>query len=294
MMKTHPLRNGKDIQYMRELTNMLASASTIVDFEEKMQISSIRNTVRIWEQEDRVVGFAFIDDYQNLWLETLLDFVSLDQLEDEMITWGVTCLQQHNTETGLKDTLDCSCSATDNRRILVLKQHGFIQTDIRSLHYSRPLNDTVILHPLPMGFSIRPVKGRQEVAALVRLHRQAFGTDAMTIEYRLAMMNAPAYIPELDLLGIAPDGELAAFCVCGFDDSEKKIGYTDPIGTHPRYQKMGLGKALITAGLIMLKESGAERVRLGTSSENVAMQRLAESLDFQCVSEKLWFSKVVT
>jgi mycothiol synthase len=116
----------------------------------------------------------------------------------------------------------------------------------------------------------------------------------MTVDYRLAMMNTPQYIQELDLVVVTPNDELAAFCVCGFDDPDKKIGYTDPIGTHPSYQRIGLGKAITSAGLIALKNAGANTVRLGTSSENVAMQKLASVLGFICVSEKLWFSKAIS
>jgi mycothiol synthase len=126
------------------------------------------------------------------------------------------------------------------------------------------------------------------------LHRAAFGTDHMSLEYRLAMMSTPQYIRELDLVAVAPNDELAAFCVCGFDDPARKIGYTDPVGTHPTYQRRGLGRALISAGLLTLKNAGANTVRLGTSSDNIAMQKLAAGAGFMCVSEKLWFSKDVS
>jgi ribosomal protein S18 acetylase RimI-like enzyme len=115
----------------------------------------------------------------------------------------------------------------------------------------------------------------------------------MTAEYRFAMMNSPQYIPEMDLVAVTSNDELAAFCVCSFDDSDKSIGYTDPIGIHPAYRRIGLGKALISAGLIALKKAGASTARLGTSSENIAMQKLASKLGFICIAEKLWFSKTV-
>ena len=62
---------------------------------------------------------------------------------------------------------------------------------------------------------------------------------------------------------------------------------------HPRFQRLGLGKAIVTAGLRLLASRGVTTVELGTGSNNVPMQRLAESLGFVCVSEKLWFSKTV-
>jgi len=115
----------------------------------------------------------------------------------------------------------------------------------------------------------------------------------MTKEERIAMMNAPHYRADLDLVVEASNGDLAAFCVCGFYDMGKKSGFTDPIGTSPKYQRLGLGKAIVSFGLNQLKENGAEVVELGTSSENTPMQKLAEMSGFVRVSEKLWFSKSV-
>jgi ribosomal protein S18 acetylase RimI-like enzyme len=293
-MESSLLHDDNDVQAMRELRGRLASGSTIVDFDEQILLSSIRSTTRIWKQNNQIVGFAFVDEFNNLWFETETEFALLDELETEIVQWGVICIKRHNAETGTDNTLDGTCSANDSHRSSLLRKHGFLLEEVRSLHYSRPLSQRIIEYPLPLGFSIRCVKGKDEVEQLVALHRAAFGTDNMTIEYRIAMMDTPQYVREMDLVAVTPNDELSAFCVCGFDDPDKSVGYTDPIGTHPSYQRMGLGKALVSAGLIALKKAGANTVRLGTSSKNIAMQELADDLGFICVSEKLWFSKAVS
>jgi ribosomal protein S18 acetylase RimI-like enzyme len=137
------------------------------------------------------------------------------------------------------------------------------------------------------------VTGENEVEALVSLHRSAFGTENMTVEERLAIMRAPNYVPELDLVVLAPNRELCAFCICRFEEGDDHTGYTDPIGTHLCYKRMGLGKALLSAGLRSIQQRGAIIAKLGTSSENIPMQKLAERVGFVCVSENLWFSKEV-
>jgi mycothiol synthase len=293
-MESSILHDDNDIQAMRELRGRLASKSTIVDFDEQILLSSIRATTRIWRQGNEIVGFAFVDESNNLWFDTETEFALLDVLEAEIVGWGVICIKRRITETGTANILDSTCNTNNNHRIHVLEKHGFMANKVRSLQYSHSLNEPMIEYPLPSGFSIRCVKGKAEVEQLVDLHRAAFGTNHMTIEYRLAMMSTMQYIQEMDLVVMTPNDELAAFCVCGFDDPNKKIGYTDPIGTHPSYRRFGLGKALISAGLIALKNAGANTVRLGTSSENIAMQKLANDLGFVCVSEKLWFSKAVS
>jgi mycothiol synthase len=292
-MQSSLLSDDRDIQAIREFMAGLPSKPTIVDFEEQVLLASIRGATRIWKDANHLVGFAFVDEYNNLWFETETGSASLDELETEIVGWGVICVQRRNAEKGTAHTLDCTCQATDSRRIHLLKKHGFTPEPVRSLGYLRSLDQPIIASPLPAGFSIRCVKGTDEVEQLVALHRAAFGTDHMSLEYRLAMMSTSQYIRELDLVAVAPNDELAAFCVCGFDDPHRNIGYTDPIGTHPSYQRLGLGKALISAGLLALKNGGANTVRLGTSSANIAMQSLAERAGFLCVSEKLWFSQDV-
>jgi ribosomal protein S18 acetylase RimI-like enzyme len=288
------LCHKNDVDSMRELMGRLSSKSTIVDFDEHMQLPTVQNTVRIWKDEQKIIGFAYVDDYYNLWFETEANYHFLDELERQIVEWGSTCIKKRNAETGTENTLDCSCRADNTERIHLLEKHGFVQQTMRTRHYTRPLDLPIIPYPLPDSFSIRSVHSTDEVRSLVSLHQAAFGTTNMTVEQRLAMMRTPHYHPEMDLVVAAPNGELAAFCVCGFDDLDKNIGWTDPIGTHPHYQKIGLAKAVISAGLMMLEKAGATVAKLGTNSENVAMQKLAEQLGFVCTSEKLWFSKNVS
>jgi hypothetical protein len=50
---------------------------------------------------------------------------------------------------------------------------------------------------------------------------------------------------------------------------------------------------VLAAGLNTLRNRQLDCAKLGTSSENISMQRLAETLGFQVVSEHFWFSKEV-
>jgi ribosomal protein S18 acetylase RimI-like enzyme len=170
---------------------------------------------------------------------------------------------------------------------------------MRSLHMVRPLDEPVATPRVPAGFAIRHVVGDQEVEALVALHRAAFGTQNMTVEERLAMMHLPNYDPELDLLVTAPDGQFAAYCMCCISPEEnartgRNVGHTDPVGTHPAFQRRGLAKALLLTGLHKLKQRGLDAAVLGTNSDNVAMQRTAQAVGFRVHSTLLWFAKSVS
>jgi ribosomal protein S18 acetylase RimI-like enzyme len=136
--------------------------------------------------------------------------------------------------------------------------------------------------------------GETEAAAVVELQRTALQTESMTIPVRLALMRAPDYSPELDLVVEAPNGKLAAFCFCTLERGDQKgIGYAEPIGTHPAYRGVGLGKALLCIALKALSAKGCRTARLSTSAENIPMQHLAESLGFTLDDDLLWFSKSI-
>jgi mycothiol synthase len=98
---------------------------------------------------------------------------------------------------------------------------------------------------------------------VVVLHRAAFGTPHMTIEGQLSWMRMPEYDPTLDLVAVAPDGALAAYVLCSISEQEnllagRRVGYTDSVATHPKFQRRGLAKALLVKGLNLLRQRGME------------------------------------
>ena len=120
----------------------------------------------------------------------------------------------------------------------------------------------------------------------------------MTTEYKLAMMRTPSYDPYMDLVAIAPDGRLAAYCVCFISVEEntlagRKIGHTDPIATHPDFRRHGLSKALLLTGLSLLKERSMDFAQLGTSRENMGMLHTAGSVGFRITKTVLWYRKSI-
>jgi len=287
-----PLKGEKDAEDIRRLLIEVGDSCSISDFEEHIQMKAVQESMRLWRDTDTLAGFGYVDEYCNLWFETKKG-QNLPALEDEIIAWGIHCLRLRNNDSGTNDPLDHCCSAANTHRQELLLRNGFTQGTQRSLTYTHHLREPDKIFPFPPGYTWRSVNQYDSIESLVALHQAAFGTENMTAEYRRAMMNTPHYQQELDLVAVAPDGSLAAFCVCGFNDEAKLTGYTDPIGTHPDHQQKGLAKSLVSTGMMLLANSGAQKVELGTSSENIPMQKLALSLGFDLTAEKLWFSKAV-
>ncbi len=276
----------------------IADYPSPVDVREALALTNVQDNTRLWfDAKGWIIAFAFVDSYHSLHFEFDQQAACPD-LESEIVSWGETCLRRAMQEGRETLTLHASCRDDDVERIAFLKQYGFVTQKVRSLQMIRPLDGPIVVPHVPAGFSVRHVAGEHEVEALVALHRAAFGTKMMTVEERLAMMRVPDYDPALDLVAVALDGRLAATCMCSISHEEnvrtgRKEGYTDPIATHPDFQRQGLAKALLLTGFHKLKQRGIETAVLGTSSENIAMQRTAQAVGFRVQSTKLWFSKSV-
>ncbi|MHB8806360.1 MAG: GNAT family N-acetyltransferase [Anaerolineaceae bacterium] len=283
--------------YILLIRNLLIKAGeedALIMFEESIQSETVQKTIRVWREKDALIAFAYIDDYANLRFTIAPEHASV-VLEDEIVDWGVRSMQIRNLQRQENRTLDASCDSSNLKRIELFMRSGFVKEDLRSLDYSRTLITPLPFYSLPAGFVIRFVKGEEEVEALVDLHRAAFGTQEMTVEQRLAIMRTPQYLPDLDLVVESEDRRLAAFCICEMETRSDGmiVGYPDPIGTYPEYQRRGLASALISVGLQNLKERGAIRAESGTSSKNIGMQHLFEKMGFTCSAEQVWFSKML-
>ena len=288
--------NEKDFQVIIDLLNKLRPAEhrndypVKVDIEENLASESICANTRLWFDDGQPIAWAYVDDFNKLRWELEGQYNEL--IGKELVSWGETCIRKISTNDDETVTLDTSCREDYTERLSFLKLHGFQQADETSIAMTRDLSKPISEPKLPQGFIIRPIKGMEEAEAVASTHRAAFGTDYMTTENRLAIMNTSEYNPSLDLLVIAPDGTVAAYCSCAVNE-ETKAGDTDPVATHPKYQRMGLARALLLTGMRLLKERGVKSAHLGTSGKNIAMQKTAESVGFKVEYTTIWFSKEI-
>ncbi|MBI5951402.1 MAG: GNAT family N-acetyltransferase [Chloroflexi bacterium] len=286
----------KDFQTMLDLMARVRPSAhardypSKVDIEENLAVEEIRASTKLWFDDGHPIGWAYVDDGNNLRWE--LEKSYTDTVGAEMVAWGEDCIQK-TLAAGESSTLDASCREDYKERLDFLSKHGFRQTENFSVQMKRDLCDAKpILEPeLPQGYVIRPVKGIEEAEAIATTHRAAFGTDYMTTENRLIIMNSSEYDPTLDLLVIAPDGMIAGYCTCSTDPDGG--GYTDPVAVHPSHQRKGLSKALLLKGLGLLKERGMKSAQFTTSGDNISMQKAGESAGFHLENRNLWFEKQV-
>ena len=135
---------------------------------------------------------------------------------------------------------------------------------------------------LPDGYKLDIVHADSILPALSWASWRAFHPDEPDDKYQgwewyFNVQRAPLYRRDLDLVIIAPTGEIASFTTVWWDEATK-TGTFEPVGTVPEYQRKGLAKALLTEGLKRLKQLGA--VRAYISSYCKAAHATYESVGF--------------
>jgi mycothiol synthase len=254
---------------------------------------AVRADTRLWEDSTGAV-FAFA----SLWDGEILLFcihpcTQSDQLLAQILAWGQARAQRHSQRCGERATLCVPLQNDNHRDSPLLERQGFTPEAWGTLRMVRPL-DTPIPDPaVPEGFSIRHLAGERELAAIVALHQAVFAT-ATARDDRLALMHDPDYHPDLDLVAIAPDGALAAFCICsiGAEEDQRqghREGWIELIGTHRRFWRRGLGKALLLTALQRLRFHGVDTALLGTTSWNTPAQQLYATAGFRTLYQVRWY-----
>jgi len=289
--------NGS-VEEIRSLIHRIRPAAwrqdypTAVDIDELFQDLAMVERSRIWRTgQGEPCAYAFVHfPYNNLTLEAA-EACWTDEWEDEAIDWAEAQMRTHYGAGLAEQTLDGNCRGDDGRMNRFFERHGFRKDDLESLTFALEMSEEPAPPMLPEGFTLRPLRPESELEEVVALHRAAHGTDNFTLEERLAIMGSAEYIAELDLVAVTPDGRLAGNCIGGVSEAGGAEGYTDPVVVHPNYQGKGVAKALIRAGLGGLFTRGVRRVQFGTSSSNIAMQRVASALGFTCVARRTWYSK---
>jgi mycothiol synthase len=188
----------------------------------------------------------------------------------------------------------------DTLRQELFSRHGYSKDNWPEYQWRCELDAPIPPAPLAPGYTIRSLGDGLEL--LERCYASGLGFHEGDI--RVAVENrddptwyrniqtAPLYRRDLDLVAVAPDGAIAAFCTIWFDDVTRSA-YFEPVATVPAHQRRGLGKALLSEGLRRLQRMGATRAFV--SGYSVAANALYQSVmgpehDLYEVWVKVWMA----
>lgn len=232
-----------------------------------------------------------------------LDFICLPEVEaellPEMLTWAHERSLAHPDliPLGTPENKPCwfaNVFADETTQLRILEANGFAsQADVGEYSWSkvwlaRPDDLPVKDYRIPEGFVVRPLDG--DVEGYVNLHRATFGSTIMNVDWRRRTLQHPDYVPELDLVVEAPDGRLAAFCVCWLD-AANQIGQIEPLGCHADFRRYALGRVALAEGLRRLHKHGAKKVYVETDNWRSTAEDLYESMGFVLERDVLVYRK---
>jgi mycothiol synthase len=249
--------------------------------------------VMVWENESgEQLGLAA---WQQPW--AALDFFvrpgpTQHEVEEQLFARAMEWFQAMDQERGAPLPYWVELRAGDAERQALVTSHGFtLEEDYTYIHLRHPLAHLPEPAPLPDGMTIRLLDGESEVAAYVALHRAAFESEFMTVEWRAQTLRMPQYQPELDLAAVTPDGRLAGFLV-GWLDEARQLVQIEPMGVHPDFRGMGLSRALLFEGLRRFQAHGAIEAIVETESGRLpalhAYQSVGSAPAHTIIRKGLW------
>ena len=126
-------------------------------------------------------------------------------------------------------------------------------------HFTRPLDGwSIPVADLPAGFELRTLASAGDVESRVICGRAAFPSSRMTVARYEAARRTTLYRPALDWLVLAPDGRVAAFAL-GWLDPLTLAVELEPVGVHPDFRRLGLGRAVCLAAIRAARNLGASQ-----------------------------------
>jgi ribosomal protein S18 acetylase RimI-like enzyme len=239
--------------------------------------------VRLWEEEGQLVGYALVrpSGYE-LVCEVKACAPRLD-VETQLVEWATGRMQRAAVARGQRLLFFTSTRADDDERISLLERCGFTRDEHHCVYMHYALDAEIPVAKLPAGFTVRHLAGAHELSAYVAAHRNAFWMDNLTDEWRQNLLSMPYYLPALDLMVVAPDGEVAACCLCwleppGDQPHGAKKGYVQTLGTRPKFQNEGLGRAVFLEALRRLQAHGASVAVGQVEALNTQILRVCERI----------------
>ncbi len=113
----------------------------------------------------------------------------------------------------------------------------------------------------PAGYTVRALGDVEELPARSWASWRGFHPDAPDEDYEgwewyRNIQRHPLYRRDLDIVAIAPSGEIASFCTVWYDDVTRSA-YFEPVATVPEHLRRGLARAVMHEGLRRLQRLGA-------------------------------------
>jgi len=221
------------------------------------------------------------------------------ELEEQMVALAEEHLRAPSKKGGM--VLWVWCDEGDLQRQELLERRSYTHIPEADEHqWLRNLDVPIPDKPVREGYLIRSLGDASELPSRSWASWRAFHCDEPNENYDgdwswyQNIQSAPLYRRDLDLVAIAPGGEVAAFTTIWYDDVTY-CGYFEPVGSMPEHQRRGLASALLCEGLRRLKRmSSVQAMTIGGKPPANALYEsvLGPKYDLSLPYEKRWLDAV--
>ena len=241
---------------------------------------NLPEVVSLWESDGQIVAMLSPDTTGEAFFQVHPEFREKILLTEML---DVAEAKLPNTKDDGKKELIVWVNAADELMKKLFTQYGYQRSKFKAEHMRRRFFTTPVPASVPPGgYTVRALGNEDELPARSWLSWKAFHPDEPDEDYQgwewyRNVQRVPLYRRDLDIVAVAPHGELAAFCTVWFDDVTRTAIF-EPVGTHPEHQKRGLGKAVMAEGLRRAERLGADLATVSSYGE--AAHALYASMGF--------------
>jgi mycothiol synthase len=224
----------------------------------------LERDVFLWETEDgQIASVLNREEAGNAYLQVHPHLRTPD-LEEAMIALAEEHLAVRRED---RQVVTVWADAQDALRQDILKRRGYTRSKWTESQWRRDLDALIPDVPLPPGYTVRPLGDVDELPARSWASWRGFHPNEPDEDYKgwewyHNIQRCPLYRRDLDIVAVAPGGEIASFCTLWYDDVTRSA-YVEPVATVPEHLRLGLARAAITEGLRRLQRLGATRAFVG-------------------------------
>lgn len=222
-----------------------------------------------------VVATDFGDGSSALYEETTLAVLVMPDAAPDWVAHVVERGLAHVGECGI-GAVELEVDRADRVQREVLFALGFVGKGTGIVGAWLAAADRPKISPLHEGYRLS-----RRVDTMGRPHHFA-PRNGPDVEERLRQTSL--YRSDLDLVVHDSRDEPAAYGLFWFDP-ETATGVVEPMRTVDDHQRRGLARHILTAGVDLLAEHGAERISIGWAPDNPASGHLYRSVGFEPVVE---------
>jgi GNAT superfamily N-acetyltransferase len=196
-------------------------------------------------------------------------------LADEVLAWFEVEVGGAGRQTAAR--------AVDDAAIGALRRHGYAEVKDApwSLLNVRSLS-SIEAPTVPPGYAVTTMQSVRDVSSRAAVHRAAWEPSSVTESRYIELMDTWPYRDDLDVVVVAPDGSLAASANLWIDERNRTAEF-EPVGVDPFHRQLGLGRAVVLAGIELAREAGCDQVVVGCRGDDnyPVPRRLYASVGFQ-------------